>query len=207
MKIAITSTGPNLDATVDPRFGRAQFFVIVEPETLEFEALENPNLTLGGGAGIQSAQLMSEKSVTAVLTGNCGPNAFQIFNTVGIQVIVGVAGTVKQAVANYKNGVFEATAQANVAAHSGLGFNADNTMPMQDQGDNFVPSRMGRGMGGGGGRGMRRNKAFQPNSNSANQQTVPIAKKDDEIQVLKEQAAQVQSQLEAIQKRIKELEK
>lgn len=61
MKIAVTVTEPSLDGAVDPRFGRCPYFLIVETDDLAFEAVENPNVTLGGGAGIQSAQFMNEK--------------------------------------------------------------------------------------------------------------------------------------------------
>ena len=76
MKIAVTSTGPTLDDSVEARFGRCAYFLVVDTDTMQCEPIENPNIALGGGAGIQSAQLMSEKGVTTVLTGHCGPNAF-----------------------------------------------------------------------------------------------------------------------------------
>ena len=87
MKIAVSSTGPTLDDTVEPRFGRCAYFLIVDPDSLDFEPIENPNIALGGGAGIQSAQLMANKGVSVVLTGNCGPNAFKTFGAAGVQVI------------------------------------------------------------------------------------------------------------------------
>jgi predicted Fe-Mo cluster-binding NifX family protein len=87
MKIAIMSSGNGLDSAVDSRFGRCPWFIIVDPETMEFEAIENPNIAIGGGASIQSAQLMSEKSVSVVLTGNCGPNAFRVFDAAEIKVV------------------------------------------------------------------------------------------------------------------------
>jgi predicted Fe-Mo cluster-binding NifX family protein len=67
MKIAVTSTGSTLDDNVEARFGRCAHFVIIDTDTMQYEAIENPNIALGGGAGIQSAQLMSEKGVTTVL--------------------------------------------------------------------------------------------------------------------------------------------
>ena len=79
MKIAVTSTGPTLDDMMEARFGRCAYFLIIDLDALEFEAVENPNIALGGGPGIQSAQLMAEKGISTVLTGNCGPNAFQTF--------------------------------------------------------------------------------------------------------------------------------
>ena len=60
MKIAVTAADPSLDATIDPRFGRCPYFLIVETEDLRFEAVANPSLSLGGGAGIQAAQLMAD---------------------------------------------------------------------------------------------------------------------------------------------------
>lgn len=95
MKIAITSNGSTLDDQVETRFGRSPYFIFANPDTLEFESMPNPNMSLGGGAGPQSAQLMAEKGVSVVLTGNCGPNAFQTFGAAGIQVITGISGRVR----------------------------------------------------------------------------------------------------------------
>ena len=121
MKIGITSTGPTLDDNVEARFGRCAYFLIVDTDTMQFETVENPNIALGGGAGIQSAQLMSEKGVTAVLTGNCGPNAFNVFGQAGIRVIVGVSGHARNAVEQFKAGVFSSASRPNVASHFGMG--------------------------------------------------------------------------------------
>ena len=104
MKIAITSTAPDLDAEMDPRFGRAQYLLIVETETLEFEAIENPNIAAGGGAGIQTSQMIAGKSAEAVLTGNCGPNAYQTLSAAGVQVYVGLSGPVRRVVEAFKRG-------------------------------------------------------------------------------------------------------
>jgi len=70
MKLAVTSMGDNLDSQVDPRFGRCQYFVIVDPETMQFEAVQNPNIQAGSGAGIATAQMIAQKGVDTVLTGN-----------------------------------------------------------------------------------------------------------------------------------------
>ena len=120
MKIAVTSTGPTLDDPVAARFGRCAYFLIADPDSMEFEAIENPNVAAGGGAGVQSAQLMADKGVQAVLTGNCGPNAFQVFGAAGIEVIVGVGGSVRDAVAQYKRGAFTPASQPNVQSHFGV---------------------------------------------------------------------------------------
>jgi len=121
MKICITSQGENLDSQIDPRFGRCQYFIFVDPETLEFEAIRNPNADTGGGAGIQSGQLMAGKQVKAVLTGNVGPNAFQTLNAGGIDIYTGVSGSVKEAIEAYKSGKLKKTESPSVGSKFGVG--------------------------------------------------------------------------------------
>ena len=121
MKIAITATGPGLDTQVDPRFGRCQYFVIVDPETMESEAVENSSVAAGGGAGISAAQTIAGKGVKVILTGNCGPNAYETLSAAGVQVISGVSGSVKDVVKGYKSGRFQAATQPDVTAHFGMG--------------------------------------------------------------------------------------
>jgi predicted Fe-Mo cluster-binding NifX family protein len=121
MKIAITATAASLDADIDPRFGRCQYFIIIEPETMEFEALENSGAMAGGGAGISTAQTIASKGIEAVLTGNCGPNAYQVLSAAGIKVVTGVSGKVRQAIQDYKSGKLKASSQPNVAGHFGVG--------------------------------------------------------------------------------------
>jgi len=169
MKIAVTSTGPTLDDTVEARFGRCAYFLIIDTETLECEPIENPNIALGGGAGIQSAQLMSEKGVTAVLTGNCGPNAFNVFGQAGIQVIVGVSGPVRDAVEQFKASAFSSASGPSVSSHFGMNVvtpgttaaGQSTTGPMDQSQGLGIPlgmdggRGMGKGMGHGGGMGRR----------------------------------------------------
>ena len=119
MKICITSQGDNLDAQMDTRFGRCQYFIVVDTDTLEFEAIPNPNINTSGGAGIQSGQLMNEKQVKAVVTGNVGPNAFQTLQAAEVDVITGVSGSVKEAVDKYKKGELKATQGPSVDSHFG----------------------------------------------------------------------------------------
>ena len=132
MKIAISAMGATVDAEIDPRFGRCQYFIIIDPDTMNFEAIDNSAGMGSGGAGISTAQLIAGKGVEAVLTGNCGPNAYQVLSAAGIKVITGVSGKVKDAIQSYKSGKLQASSQPNVAGHFGMG------------------------RGGGMGRGMRR---------------------------------------------------
>ena len=120
MKIAVSATADNLDAMIDPRFGRCQYFIIADSETDKYEVIENSNAKASGGAGIQSAQLISNKGVKIVLTGNCGPNAFQTLKTAGIDVIVEVSGTIKNAIEKYKTGELKSTQGPSVEGHFGM---------------------------------------------------------------------------------------
>jgi len=193
MKIAVTSTGPTLDDMMEARFGRCPYFLIIDLDTMEFEAFENPNIALGGGAGIQSAQLMAEKGVSTVLTGNCGPNAFQTFGAANIQVITGVSGRVRQAVEQYKSGALSNTTTPNVQSHFGMGTGGSmGTGRGMGMGG-------GRGMGGGGGRGMGASTlagAAQPE---------PIALSEEKS--LKDQVNELRKQIETLQSSINALEK
>ena len=137
MKVAISSSGKDLNARLDPRFGRCSYFLIIDTQDMSYEAFENENAALGGGAGIQSAQFVASKGAKAVLTGNCGPNAMQTFSAAGVQVYVGQTGTIKDIVDKFKNGELTPTTEANVAPHAGSG-----------------GMGMGRGKGMGRGRGM-----------------------------------------------------
>jgi len=102
MKIAITSTGAKLEDKVDPRFGRCRYFILFDTDTNKFEAMENTGAQGMGGVGIQSGQIMADKGVETVLTGSCGPNAFQTLQAAGIKVITGASGTVQEAIDKYK---------------------------------------------------------------------------------------------------------
>lgn len=120
MKIAISSAGPGLDASVDPRFGRCQHFTIADTETGDSETVDNTNAAAGGGAGIATAQMIAGKGVEAVLTGNCGPNAYETLSAAGIQVVTGASGTVREAVEGFKSGKYKATDEATVDTHFGI---------------------------------------------------------------------------------------
>jgi len=120
MKIAVTSTGPNLDAPVDPRFGRAQYILIVDLESMAVEPIENPSVQASGGAGVQTAQMVAATGAQAVLTGNVGPNAYHALSAAGMKVYVGVAGTVREAIEAYSRGELQETAEPSVGSHFGV---------------------------------------------------------------------------------------
>ena len=206
MKIAVTTVGPSLDDQVEARFGRTPYYLFVETDTMEFESVQNPNAAAGGGAGIQSAQLMSEHGVQYVLTGNCGPNAFQVFSAAGIQVIVGVSGIARQAVEQFKTGTFAPSNQHNVVSHFGMG--AGQSMGsgrgMGMGGGRGMGTGGGRGMGTGGGRGMGMGGGQAGFPGSAPQ---PNMSAKDEANALEEEARLLEEQLQDIKRRIDKIQK
>jgi predicted Fe-Mo cluster-binding NifX family protein len=137
MKVAISSSGRDLAAQLDPRFGRCRYFLMIELDDMNFEVFDNENAASGGGAGIQSAQFIAASGAKALITGFCGPNAMQTLSTAGVQVYVGQTGTVQELVDKFKDGQLTPTIEANVSAHAGSGGKG-----------------MGRGQGMGRGRGM-----------------------------------------------------
>lgn len=105
MKVAISSKGADLDAEVDPRFGRAAYIVIVDDETLEFEAIDNfNNANSFKGAGIQAATLISDRGAKVLMTGHTGPNAFTACDAAGIKMVNNTSGTLREALARLKAG-------------------------------------------------------------------------------------------------------
>jgi predicted DNA-binding protein (UPF0251 family)/predicted Fe-Mo cluster-binding NifX family protein len=118
-RIGISATSPNMEADIDPRFGRCRYFIIINPETMAFETLENSGAADGGGAGIATAKSLAGKDLEAVITGNCGPNAYSALTSAGIKVITGVSGTIENAIRDYKAGNLKASYKPNVAGHFG----------------------------------------------------------------------------------------
>ncbi|MGO9570206.1 MAG: NifB/NifX family molybdenum-iron cluster-binding protein [Desulfomonilaceae bacterium] len=118
MRIAITATGTDVDSQVDPRFGRAQFILILEESGAIVEAVDNSqNLNAMRGAGIQAAKILSDKKVDVLMTGHCGPNAFTTLKAAGIKVGIEQSGTVKDALDRFNRKEVEFADQPNVEAH------------------------------------------------------------------------------------------
>jgi len=118
MKIAITAQGQDLDSLVDPRFGRAKWFIVVDTDTGEFEAVNNTqNVNAAQGAGIQAGQIVAQHGVEALLTGHCGPNAFHTLQAAGVKAYVGVDGKVGEAVEKFKTEELKSAEAADVQGH------------------------------------------------------------------------------------------
>ncbi len=121
MKICVSSTGTDLNASVDQRFGRCQYFLIIDTETMNIKTISNESTLSSGGAGVHAAQIVTKEEIDSVITGNIGPNAFQILQAAGIKIFTGVDGTIKDAIESYKKGNLQETGSANVGSHAGLG--------------------------------------------------------------------------------------
>ncbi|QBG48481.1 dinitrogenase iron-molybdenum cofactor biosynthesis protein [Verrucomicrobia bacterium S94] len=118
MKIAISTSGENLSAPVDTRFGRAPRFLIYDTETGTFSLKENKqNLNAAQGAGIQSAACVCEEQVDAVITGNCGPKAFAVLDAAGVKVFTCENTVVSKAVEQLRKGELQPAEEANVEGH------------------------------------------------------------------------------------------
>lgn len=118
MKIAVTSTGQDLDAPMDPRFGRAAYILIIDSETMAFEVLDNAeNVNAFKGAGIQAAAMISDKHADVLLTGFCGPNAFKTLEAAKVKVAGDVSGTVREALAAYVEGSLKLVSEPNAQGH------------------------------------------------------------------------------------------
>jgi predicted Fe-Mo cluster-binding NifX family protein len=120
MMVCVTSTGESLDDAIDPRFGRCAFFLFVDTDTLEYSAERNGFVELSGGAGIQAGQMVAQRGISAVLTGNVGPNAFQTLNEAGIDVYTGFQGTVRGALERFSREPSVPAGRPNVRSKSGM---------------------------------------------------------------------------------------
>ncbi|MBF0375960.1 MAG: NifB/NifX family molybdenum-iron cluster-binding protein [Desulfamplus sp.] len=118
MKVAVSSSGTNLESPLDPRFGRASYFLIIDTDTLAFEVKVNDqNMNLPQGAGIQAGKIVANCGVDCLITGNCGPKAYNVLQSAGVRVVTGVNGNVKEVVERFKNKEFEYSQGPNVDGH------------------------------------------------------------------------------------------
>lgn len=188
MKVAVSASGTGIDVSVDPRFGRCPYFVIVDTETMSFETVANTSMNAPSGAGIGAAQLVAERGVEAVLTGAVGPNAAAVLSQAGIRVATGARGTVRQAVEAFNSGELGSTPfwYGGGGAFGGRGGGRG----------------MGRRMGGGRGMGMYPYRPPPPI-----QPTPAPATKDQEIETLTRQLQELEKQLREVRRRLEEMKR
>lgn len=221
MIIAVSSTGMDLDSQIDPRFGRCAYFIVYDTDDMRFEAFNNESISLGGGAGIQSAQFVISKGVEAVITGNCGPNAAKVLTAANVQLFVGQAGTVRSGIERFRNNELRPTREANVSDHYGMNRGNPSSQPrfgsmeMGPTAPQGMGGGMGRGRGMGGGRGMGKGMGYGRGMGQGmgvserrtfEETTQNSFSKDHELDLLKEKSKELQRQMEEIQDRIKKLD-
>ncbi len=118
-KIAVTAESPNLDARVDPRFGRAAGFVVVDPDTMTLDYVDNgSSQVMAKGAGIQAAEIVADTGARVLLTGFVGPKAFQALSAAGIAIGQNVDNlTVREAIQSFQDGKVEIAEAPNSRSH------------------------------------------------------------------------------------------
>ena len=120
MKIAISAAGRKPDSPMDARFGRAGYFQIFDTDTGEYETIDN---TTGRdamqGAGVQAGELVAGRGVTTLITGHCGPKAFEVLSSAGVKVVLCGGGTVENAIEKFMNGDLKEAAEPDVNSHWG----------------------------------------------------------------------------------------
>lgn len=130
MRIALTTVGKTLDASMDARFGRCPYFLLVDAETLAIEAIKNTKVMLGANAGMEVVRLLESKGVTVVLTIHCGPNAFLAMAAAGIKVFTGCDGRAGDCLESLLANRLQQATSANAPRHYGLGL-----WPRQGEGE------------------------------------------------------------------------
>jgi predicted Fe-Mo cluster-binding NifX family protein len=122
MKLAISTSGNSLNSPFDARFGRAAAFCIVDTETGNWQAFDNPALSASGGAGVQASQFVAKHNVQAVVSGAFGPNAFDTLAAAEIEMCLAPgneAHTVAEILEMFKTGQLTKAEAATHAGHHG----------------------------------------------------------------------------------------
>lgn len=120
MKLIVTATAPDMEAPVDPRFGRAAYFVVVDGDTSQWQAHPNAGVNAAGGAGAQAAQFAAQQGAQAVISGDFGPNAYIALAAAGIPMyLLGASRTVAEAVEQFKAGKLAQVHAPTGAGHHG----------------------------------------------------------------------------------------
>jgi predicted Fe-Mo cluster-binding NifX family protein len=189
------------------------YFIILESDSMEYEALENPNTGATGGAGVSTAQLIAGKGISAVMTGRIGPNVHKVLSAAGVEMITGVSGKVRAAIEKFKTGGLRSTGEAQTSgvAGGGAGRGMGRGMGCGMGQGRGMGKGMGRGMGGGSGRGMKASQGFGNIAVTGSQPMTPAnvgfqAGGSDEINLLKRQAQVLAEELAGIQRRLEEIE-
>jgi predicted Fe-Mo cluster-binding NifX family protein len=120
MKIILSTSSPNLDAEIDPRFGRGATLLVVDTDTMQAEGHPNPGVNASGGAGIQAAQFIADQKAEAVISGDFGPNAFDALHAAGIAMyLYGDCRTAREAIERFQAGKLQSVGAPTQRGHHG----------------------------------------------------------------------------------------
>lgn len=151
MKVCVTAAASGIDAPMDPRFGRCPFFVVIDLDSMSEISIPNANVNAASGAGIQVAQEVAKQGVSALITGNIGPNAMQTLSAAKIDVYQHQGGiAVRAALEAFQRGDLSKIEAPSVSAHAGMGQGRG-----PGQGLGRTKGGRGQGQGQGAGRGGR----------------------------------------------------
>jgi len=118
LKVVVTSSGESMESEVDPRFGRAVRFVVVDTESGEMSSVDNSKgVHAAQGAGVQAAETVSRLGAECLVTGHCGPKAFRTLQAAGIEVFTGASGTVAEALEQLREGTLQRATAPDVGGH------------------------------------------------------------------------------------------
>jgi predicted Fe-Mo cluster-binding NifX family protein len=191
MTVAISATNPSLDASVDPRFGRCQYFLLIEPDTMSFTTERNMSKGAVSGAGISAAQYLVNKGIRTIITGRVGPNAFDVLSSAGIKIMTGAQGTVRETLEKYMNGQMQSMTESQTRA--------------QNYG-------MRRGLGMGRRRGSTRGYRLMQGQNDLQAETSSHSSigsskmsRKQEIQALETRVDEIQQQLKQLKKQFNQV--
>ena len=118
VKVAITASGPDLSSSVDQRFGRAHYLLLVDTSDRSVQAIDNrAGMDAAQGAGVQAAQTVIDSNTSIVITGHCGPKAFRALKAGGVHVYLSPESTIDEAITAFQEGKLEHTSAADVDSH------------------------------------------------------------------------------------------
>jgi len=188
MRVAVSAMGGDLEAPFSPVFGRCPMYVLVDTDTMAFEAMPNLAASAAGGAGIQAAQSVINRGVNAIITGQVGPNAYQVLAAAGVPIYLFSGGTVRQAIEALKAGQLGTAAEATRPAHFGV-----------QRGGFGFGGPAGRGRAGFGGPAW--NPAPEPQPSAGGR-----ARPADEVSALRSELRDLQERMERLANRINDIE-
>jgi predicted Fe-Mo cluster-binding NifX family protein len=122
MKVAISSTGKDLESQVDARFGRCSYFLIVDINNKEIKnvkVVENTAAAQMGGAGITAAEIVANEKVNLIITTNVGPRVFSVFGQFGIKIYQG-QGKIKDVIQDFIDGKLAEIKDSTGPMHNNL---------------------------------------------------------------------------------------